>query len=236
MNSELLINGIDSLGDNIDDTKLQQFARYSALLKEWNEKMNLTAICDDDGISVKHFLDSILPLYHTAIPKGAKIADIGTGAGFPGIPLKIMRPDLEVVLLDSLQKRIRFLEEVCKELNLKNVTCIHGRAEELGKNQKYREKFDVVTSRAVANLKLLGEYCIPLVKKDGIFLALKAEDIDQELSEAKPMLGNLGGEVTNVISAILPNSDMTRKFVIIKKVKPTPPQFPRSANKLKKSK
>ena len=104
MNSELLINGIDSLGDKIDDAKLHQFARYSALLKEWNEKMNLTAICDDDGISVKHFLDSIPPLYHTTIPKGAKIADIGTGAGFPGIPLKIMRPDLEVVLLDSLQK------------------------------------------------------------------------------------------------------------------------------------
>ena len=236
MNTELLLSGINSLGGSINNTQIEQFGKYSALLKEWNEKMNLTAICDDDGISVKHFLDSILPLYHTEIPKGAKIADIGTGAGFPGIPLKIMRPDLEVVLLDSLQKRIRFLEEVCKELNLKNVTCIHGRAEELGKNQKYREKFDVVTSRAVANLKLLGEYCIPLVKKDGIFLALKAEDIEQELSEAKPMLGNLGGEITEVISAPLPNSDMTRKFVIIKKVKSTPPQFPRSANKIKKSK
>ena len=236
MNAELLINGIKSLGGSIDNTQIEQFNKYSALLKEWNEKMNLTAICDDDGISVKHFLDSILPLYHTEIPKDAKIADIGTGAGFPGIPLKIMRPDLEVVLLDSLQKRIRFLEEVCKELNLKNVTCIHGRAEELGKNQKYREKFDVVTSRAVANLKLLGEYCLPLVKKDGFFLALKAEDIEQELCEAKPMLGNLGGEVSEIISAPLPNSDMTRKLLIIKKAKPTPPQFPRSANKKKKSK
>lgn len=236
MNSELLINGITSLGGSIDDIKIQQFKRYSALLKEWNEKMNLTAICDDDGISTKHFLDSILPLYHTEIPQEVSLADIGTGAGFPGIPLKIMRPDIKIVLLDSLQKRIRFLEEVVRELNLENVTCIHGRAEELGKNPKYREKFDVVTSRAVANLKLLGEYCLPLVKKDGIFLALKAEDIEQELSDAKPMLGNLGGEVTEVISAPLPMSDMTRKLLIIKKVKPTPPQFPRSANKLKKSK
>lgn len=233
MNKTLFQEGIAELGGTLSDTQLSQFAKYSELLKEWNQKMNLTAITDDDGISVKHFLDSVLPLYHIEIPQGAILADIGTGAGFPGIPLKILRPDLRVTLVDSLNKRITFLEEVCKELGLENVTCIHGRAEELGKDNKFREKFDMVTSRAVANLRVLGEYCLPLVKVGGQFLALKADGVDEELLEAKPMLGTLGGGKAQVISAPLPESDMVRKLVVIPKDKPTPSQFPRRANKIK---
>ncbi len=233
MNQTLLENGISALGGRLTQTQIAQFAAYSALLKEWNQKMNLTAICDDDGISVKHFLDSILPLYYTEIPQGAKIADIGTGAGFPGIPLKILRPDLSVTLVDSLHKRITFLEEVVGQLNLTDVTCIHGRAEELGKDNKFREKFDVVTSRAVARLKVLGEYCLPLVKVGGIFLSLKAEDMEEELMDAKAMLGSLGGGKPQVIKAPLPKSEMVRKLVVIPKETPTPVQFPRRANKIK---
>lgn len=233
MNETLLKQGISALGGTLTQTQISQFAAYSSLLKEWNEKMNLTAICDDDGITVKHFLDSILPLYYMEIPKNAKIADIGTGAGFPGIPLKILRPDLSVTLVDSLNKRITFLEEVCRQLNLTDVTCIHGRAEELGKDNKYREKFDVVTSRAVAKLKVLGEYCLPLTTLGGIFLSLKAEDMEEELADAKAMLGSLGGGKPQVIEAPLPQSEMVRKLVVIPKEKPTPTQFPRRANKIK---
>ncbi len=233
MNEALFIDGVAALGGNLSERQLSQFAAYSALLKEWNQKMNLTAITDDDGISVKHFLDSILPQYHTEIPQNASVADIGTGAGFPGIPLKIMRPDLSVTLVDSLNKRITFLATVVKELNLSNVTCIHGRAEELGKNNMYREKFDMVTSRAVANLRVLGEYCLPLTKVGGCFLALKAEGVDEELSDARAMLGSLGGGKPQVIAAPLPQSDMLRKLVVIPKEKATPPQFPRRANKIK---
>ncbi|MBO5364940.1 MAG: 16S rRNA (guanine(527)-N(7))-methyltransferase RsmG [Clostridia bacterium] len=233
MNQTLLIQGIAALGGSLSDTQLSQFAAYSALLKEWNQKMNLTAITDDDGISVKHFLDSILPLYHIQIPPNASLADIGTGAGFPGVPLKIIRPDLSVTLVDSLNKRITFLEAVCRELGLTNVTCIHGRAEELGKDNKYREKFDLVTSRAVANLRVLGEYCLPLTKVGGQFLALKADGVDEELSDARPMLGTLGGGKPQVIPVPLPESDMVRKLVLIPKEKPTPSQFPRRANKIK---
>ncbi len=233
MNEALFIDGVAALGGSLSELQLSQFATYSALLKEWNQKMNLTAITDDDGISVKHFLDSVLPIYHLEIPQTARLADIGTGAGFPGIPLKILRPDLQITLVDSLNKRITFLETVVKELGLSQVTCIHGRAEELGRNNQYREKFDLVTSRAVANLRVLGEYCLPLVKPGGRFLALKAEGVDEELSDARPMLGTLGGGKPQVITAPLPQSEMVRKLVLIPKDKPTPSQFPRRANKIK---
>ncbi len=234
MNENLLKKGIAQLGGTITDRQIEQFSIYSAMLKEWNEKMNLTAITDDDGIAVKHFLDSILPIYKLEIPQGARVADVGTGAGFPGIPLKIMRPDIHITLIDSLNKRVTFLTEVCTRLEIDNTKCIHGRAEELGKAPEYREKFDVVTSRAVARLKILGEYCLPFVSVGGIFLALKAEDVADEFLEAKPMLGSLGGGDVEVIDAPLPESDMLRRLVTVKKARITPPQFPRRANKIKK--
>ena len=236
MNGELFQKGLARLGAEASSGQMKQFADYSALLKEWNEKMNLTAITDDDGIAVKHFLDSVLPLYRLEFPKGAAMADVGTGAGFPGLPLKIMRPDLQVTLIDSLQKRIRFLETVCGALELDGVQCIHGRAEELGKAPELREHFDLVVSRAVANLKVLCEYCLPFVKTGGMFVALKAENLEEELAAARPMIGTLGGKLVSAEEVPLPESDILRKLVVIRKEKPTPAQFPRRANKIKSGK
>ncbi|MEE1013407.1 MAG: 16S rRNA (guanine(527)-N(7))-methyltransferase RsmG [Clostridia bacterium] len=236
MNPTLFTQGLKALKLTAEENQIAQFSAYSALLKEWNENINLTAIVDDDGIAVKHFLDSILPLAHVELPQGACLADVGTGAGFPGLPLKLMRPDLQVTLIDSLQKRIRFLETVCDTVHLEGVTCVHGRAEELGKNRAYREQFDVLVSRAVANLKVLCEYCLPFVKVGGVFVALKAQELEEELAEAKAMIGSLGGRVEQIIEAPLPQSDIVRKLVLIRKVSPTPTQFPRRANKIKTGK
>ena len=235
MDRKIFLDGISALNAEISDIQLEQFEKYSKMLVEWNEKMNLTAVTDPEGIAVKHFLDSILPLYHIDFGKIQSIADIGTGAGFPGIPVKIMKPDTELILIDSLNKRINFLSAVTNELGLKNVTLIHGRAEECGHKNELREKFDAVVSRAVANMTMLAEYCLPFVKVGGLFVALKAENSEEELKDAKAMIGNLGGEVRDVISAPLPMSDITRTFIVIEKVKETPKTFPRRADKIKKS-
>ncbi len=235
MDRKIFLDGISVLGGEISAIQTEQFAKYSSMLVEWNEKMNLTAVTDDEGISVKHFLDSILPLYHIDFAGIKNIADIGTGAGFPGLPIKIMRPDISLTLIDSLNKRINFLNEVTEELELKDVTCIHGRAEECGHKKELREKFDAVVSRAVANMTMLAEFCLPFVKKGGLFIALKAENSEEELKEAKAMIGNLGGEVRDVISAKLPMSDIIRTFIVIEKVKETPKTFPRRADKIKKA-
>ena len=236
MNKKLFTDGIEALSGNVSEAQLVRFEKYSRMLVEWNEKMNLTAVTDPDGIAVKHFLDSILPLYHINFDNISSIADIGTGAGFPGIPLKIMMPDKNVTLIDSLNKRINFLKAVCEETGLNGVECIHGRAEEMGKNKDYREKYDAVVSRAVANMTVLCEYCLPFVKMGGMFVALKAENADEELELAKPMIGTLGGKVEEVIEAPLPMSDITRKLIVVRKAKGTPPKFPRRADKIKKDK
>ena len=234
MNKKLFSDGIQALSGTVTEKQTELFAKYSEMLVEWNEKMNLTAVTDPDGISVKHFLDSILPIYHIDFDGCRSIADIGTGAGFPGIPLKIMMPDKRLVLIDSLNKRINFLKAITDEIGLDNTECIHGRAEEMGKKAEYREKFDAVVSRAVANMKVLCEYCLPFVKVGGMFVALKAENAEEELETAKPMIGTLGGKVEEVISAPLPMSDITRKLIVVRKVAPTPVKFPRRADKIKK--
>ena len=234
MDKEILISGLKKIGYNIKSEEIEKFEKFSNLLVEWNEKMNLTAVTDPEGISVKHFLDSIVPVFKINIDKDSKIIDVGTGAGFPGIPIKIIRDDLNFNYLDSLNKRINFLKEVSNELDFKNVEFIHGRAEEVGQNKLYREKFDYVVSRAVAPLKILSEYSIPLLKVGGIFAAFKSFDIDEELDEAKSMIGNLGGRVKEIIEVEIPNSELVRKIVLIQKIKETPKQFPRKANKIKK--
>ena len=234
MDRNLFIDCIKKFGGEISDDKLNQFEIYSSLLVEWNEKMNLTAVTDPDGISVKHFLDSILPLYFVDMSKTESIVDIGTGAGFPGIPIKIMMPDVRMTLIDSLNKRVNFLNTVSDELGLDKITCVHGRAEEFGKNKDFREQFDAVVSRAVANMTILCEYCLPYVAVGGMFVALKAENSAQELDAARPMIGTLGGKVENVISAHLPMSDITRELIVIRKVAETPDKFPRRADKIKK--
>ncbi len=234
MNEKLFKDGIEALSGSITEKQLGQFMTYSQLLCLWNEKMNLTAVTDPDGIAVKHFLDSILPIFYIDFDGEISIADVGTGAGFPGIPIKIMKPDCRLTLIDSLNKRISFLTEVVQSIELKNTQCIHGRAEELGHNKDYRESFDIVVSRAVANMTVLCEYCLPFVKVGGRFVALKSENAEQELEDSRTMIGNLGGEVEKVISADLPMSDITRKLIVIKKVRATGKTFPRRADKIKK--
>ena len=234
MDKEIFISGLKSLGYDINDEKINKYQKYSQMLVEWNEKMNLTSIVDPEGISVKHFLDSVAPIFSFEIKENSKIIDVGTGAGFPGIPIKIMREDLEFTYLDSLNKRINFLKEVSKNLEFKNVEFVHMRAEEAGQSKLYREKYDYAVSRAVAPLKILSEYAIPLLKVGGTFVAFKAFDIDEELNDAKAMIGTLGGRITDIKEVKIPNSDLVRKIVLIEKVKPTEKQYPRKSNKIKK--
>ena len=233
MNKEILKKGLSEVGYNLSESQENDFLEYSRLLVEWNEKMNLTAVTDDDGISIKHFLDSTVPIFKYEIKNGAKLIDIGTGAGFPGIPINILRRDLKITYLDSLNKRINFLKEVSNTINLENAEFIHGRAEDAG-HSKIRGSFDYATSRAVAPLKILAEYALPLLKVGGEFLAYKSSDIDEEIADAKSMIGNLGGKIKEVKQIEIPFADFGRKLVIIEKIAETPKQFPRKPNKIKK--
>lgn len=203
----------------------EQFFEYMNLLIEWNEKMNLTAITDPEEIILKHFIDSITILKE--IEDNSKIVDVGTGAGFPGIPLSIMNPTLKITLVDSLNKRLIFLQEVVNKLQLKNIEIVHARAEEFGQNKKYRESFDISTSRAVANLSTLSEYLIPLVKVGGKVISMKAADAQQEINEAKKAVEVLGGIIEKIDEFNLPQSDIGRTVIIIRKEKTTPNKFPR---------
>ena len=233
MNKELLIEGIKKLGMETTEEQIERFSKYSELLKEWNNKINLTAITDDDGISVKHFLDSILPLAHIEIKTGANIADVGTGAGFPGLPIKIIRDDINLTLIDSLNKRITFLNHLFKELELDNCQAVAARAEEYAKD--HRESVDIVMARAVARLNILDELCLPLVKKNGYFLSLKGRQAPEEVKEAKKGIQLLGGQIESTHDFTLANHDDFRSNIIIKKVKETPKKYPRIFSKIKKS-
>ena len=223
--------GLEKLEISLSEVQMQQFLDYYELLVETNKVMNLTAITEFDEVIEKHFLDSlsICQVYDLKNVSGKEfhILDMGTGAGFPGIPLKIVYPEINVTLADSLNKRIHFLEEVIEKLNLKKVEAIHGRAEEMGKNKIYREQFDLCVSRAVANLSSLSEYCIPFVKEGGKFISYKAGEIEEEVSLAKKAISILGGKIENVYKFDL--YDQKRSFVIIKKEKKTPKAYPRKA-------
>ena len=207
--------------------QLEQFFAYMNLLIEWNKKMNLTAIIEPNEIILKHFIDSITILKE--IDSNSKIIDVGTGAGFPGIPLSIMNPTLKITLVDSLNKRLIFLQEVIKELGLKNIEIIHARAEELGQNKKYRECFDVATSRAVANLSTLSEYLIPLVKIDGKVISMKAGNAQEEIREAQKAINVLGGRIESIEEFTLPQTDIERTIIMINKERYTPNKYPRKA-------
>lgn len=215
------------INDELTEDQLENFFKYMNLLLEWNEKINLTAITDVDDIILKHFIDSMTVLKY--IEKDKSIIDVGTGAGFPGIPIAIMREDVKITLLDSLNKRINFLNEVCSELKINNIETIHGRAEEAGQNKQYREKYDIAVSRAVANMTTLSEYLIPFVKVGGICICMKGSEIDHELEQAKFAIKELGGKIEKVEKFNLPDSDIERNIVIIKKIKPTPNRYPRKA-------
>mgnify|MGYP000602177570 CR=1 FL=1 len=222
---EKLTEKLRKIQIDISDIQIKQFYDYMNLLIEWNKKINLTAIIEPDEIILKHFIDSLT--INNEIKRGDKIADIGTGAGFPGIPIKILNPENEVVLIDSLNKRLIFLDEVINKLGLKNISTVHARAEEIGHNKMYREQFDIVTSRAVAKLNVLLEYMKPLTKIGGKCICLKGPNIKQEISEAKNALEILGGEITKISEITLPGSDNKRTIINVLSVKHLPNRYPR---------
>lgn len=211
---------------------VDNFVKYYNLLIEGNKICNLTAITDEDGVVEKHFYDSIFPQKYFSL--NANVLDIGAGAGFPSIPLKLVRDDLSFTLLDSLNKRINFLNNTIQTLNLKNIEAIHGRAEDFAKLSDYREKFDITTARAVANLKALSEYCLPFVKVGGQFIAYKSGNCEEEINEAKKIIFELGGKISKVIDYNI--GENSRKLVIIEKTKETPKKYPRPIKQIKNSK
>ena len=209
------------------EEQLQKFYEYMNMLIEWNKKINLTAIIEPKEIILKHFIDSLTILKY--VNDNEKMLDVGTGAGFPGIPIKIMNSNMEITLLDSLNKRINFLNEVINKLKLKNISAIHSRIEDYGKNNKYREKYDIVTSRAVANLATLSEYMLPMLKIKGKSICMKGSDIKEEVKNSKRAIDILGGEIVNIEELVLPKSDNRRNLIIIEKKKNTPLKYPRKA-------
>lgn len=210
---------------NLSDIQINQFYNYMTLLQEWNEKINLTAIIEPNSIILKHFVDSMTILNY--IEENDKIVDIGTGAGFPGIPIKIVKKNSKIILLDSLNKRINFLNDVIDKIKLKDIQSIHGRAEEFGKSQKYREKFDIAVSRAVAPMNVLLEYLLPTVKIGGKCICMKGPEIEKELEECKSALKVLGGEIEKIEKIDLENNK--RNIILVKKINKTPNKYPRNA-------
>ena len=226
---QLLLEGAKELGITLTNTQIDQFMKYKSLLQEWNEKMNLTAITEDREVITKHFLDCMTINKAIDMNTQKSVIDIGTGAGFPGLVIKIAFPNIEVTLVDSLKKRLVFLDEVIKELNLTQIRCVHSRAEDLGKDDSYREGFDICASRAVANLAVLGEYTLPFVKVDGYLMALKGQKLDEELEQGKKAINILGAKLEEVVDAKVPFTDLNHKIAKIKKVKPTSNKYPRKA-------
>ncbi|MCT4565171.1 MAG: 16S rRNA (guanine(527)-N(7))-methyltransferase RsmG [Maledivibacter sp.] len=230
MNSkDILKQGGKEIALDIDNRMIEKFGIYKELLIEWNKKINLTGITEENEVMIKHFLDSLTCLMTGVIKQDSKIIDVGTGAGFPGIPLKIYYEDIKLTLLDSLNKRIKYLNTVCKEAGLKNVELLHGRAEDYGMNPEYRGKYDVAVARAVADLSVLSEYCLPFVKLNGYFIAQKGPKAYEEVSKSEKAVSILGGEIIDTLDAKLPFTEIEHTLVVIKKVKETPKKYPRKA-------
>lgn len=224
---EKIIENSKKINIDINETEANKFYEYTQLLLEWNNKINLTAITEENDIILKHYIDSLTT--SELIKDSKTIMDIGTGAGFPGIPLKIVNEEKEFVLVDSLNKRIKFLEEVKEKLELKNLELIHSRVEDLAKNKKYRENMDVVISRAVANTRVLVEYMLPFVRLNGLCICMKGPNVKNEIEDAKKATEVLGGKIIEVKKIELENENIERNILIIKKVKNTPNKFPRKA-------
>ena len=218
-------------GQNLTDFQVRQFCRFGDMLLEWNQKMNLTRITEPKEIILKHFVDSMVLARHL---EGNRVADLGTGAGFPGIPLKILKPELEMLLLDSLKKRLKFLDAVCRELQLSNVKTIHERVENIGRDASYRSSFDTVTARAVASLPVLSEYALPLLKRGGLFLAPKGPQAETELEESREALRLLGGELEKLEPVEMGENAENHVILIIRKKNDTPAGYPRKAGTPKK--
>ena len=229
---KLLSSQMQELKIELNKSQIRQFYKYMELLISWNQKINLTAITEPAEIIQKHFVDSATIVKHLKDVK--TLIDVGTGAGFPGVPIKILMPEIKITLIDSLNKRIMFLEELFKELNIENIEAIHMRAEEAGKNKKYREQYDVVVSRAVANMSTLAEYTLPLVKLKGKAIYMKGPEIDKELEQSQKAVNVLGGTFEKVEHLNLPNSDIKRNNIIIDKIRQTPTKYPRKPGDAKK--
>lgn len=234
-NIDILKSGVEKINIKLDQDQLNKFAKYKDMLKEWNEKINITAITDDEEIDIKHFLDSLTPICTTLFEGNKKIIDIGTGGGFPGLPLKIANDNLNVTLMDSLNKRIIFLNEVIKELGLKDIIATHGRAEEMAITPLHREQYDICVSRAVASLNTLAEYCIPFVKVGGYFISMKGPEVGHELKEAEKAIDLLGGKIVRTEIIEIPHSDIKHSLIIIEKIQKTPTKYPRGGGRPKKN-
>lgn len=232
---ELIKKYILEKGINVTESITDKFYTYLRMLQEYNKKINLTAITDDKEVIIKHFIDSLTCLEVNIFSKGCMVVDVGTGAGFPGVPIKIVRPDIKILLIETLNKRVIFLQELVKALNLEGVDIIKSRAEDSGQNKEYREKYDIAISRAVAKLSVLSEYCMPLVKPDGYFLSMKGPNIDEELNEARNAIKILGGEIKEIKTAVLPETEVKYNLVLINKIKKTPTKYPRKAGKPSKA-
>ena len=227
--SQIFEKKLSELGITLNEVQKRQFLQFYELLVEWNKVMNLTGITEYEEVNEKHFVDSLSIVKAIDMDSVETVIDIGTGAGFPGIPLKIAFPNLKVVLLDSLNKRILFLNTVIDTLQLTDIQTIHGRAEDFAKQQAYREQFDLCVSRAVANLATLSEYCLPYVRVDGMFIPYKSGEITEELQQSQNAIHVLGGKVTDVVKFRLPGTEIGRSFVKIKKVQNTAKKYPRKA-------
>ncbi len=231
---DIMERAASNVGLELNEIKYNKFMLYKDLLKEWNEKINLTAITEDEDIVKKHFIDCIKAFKFEGFNTADSIIDVGTGAGFPGVPISIMKEDCNVLLMDSLNKRVNFLNEVISKLDLQKVQAVHGRAEEMSRTGKYREKYDIATSRAVANMCVLSEICIPYVKVGGYFVAMKGPNIEEELKESKNAISTLGGKLIDVIKVEIEDSDLNHNLVVVQKVKSTPNTFPRKYGSISK--
>lgn len=227
MNIEEFIKELKAQNIEINEYQLNQFDKYYNLLVEWNKKMNLTAITEKEDVYLKHFFDSISSSFHFDFTQIESVCDVGAGAGFPSIPLKICYPHLKITIVDSLNKRITFLENLAKELKLENVNFVHARAEDFGQNKAHRETYDLVTARAVARTNVLSEYCLPLCKIKGHFIAMKGALASEELQEANKAITTLGGELKEELTFNLPHENSERSIIIIEKTKKTPKKYPR---------
>lgn len=235
MNIEEFTSGLAEKGISLSPRQLEQFELYYDMLVEWNEKINLTSITEKKEVYLKHFFDSITAAFYVDFNQVNTICDVGAGAGFPSLPIKICFPHLNVTIVDSLNKRITFLEKLSETLQLENTTFCHDRAETFGQRKDVRESYDIVTARAVARLSVLSELCLPLVKKNGLFVALKAASAEEELNAGKKAITTLGGELENIHSFKLPIEESDRNIMVIRKIKNTPKKYPRKPGTPNKS-
>lgn len=231
MNPEQFVQELSKRNFKLNEKQINQFNQYFNNLVAANQKVNLTRITEEDDVYLKHFFDSLTPLFaFTDVFKASwTVCDVGAGAGFPSLPLKILRPEMKVTIVDSLGKRLTFLQDLIKKLCLQDVALVHGRAEDIGQNKLYREQFDIVTARAVANMAVLSEYCLPLVKKGGYFIALKGPKAEKELQDSQKAIKLLGGTVCEIKELQLPSSNEERTLILAQKVKATPKKYPRQA-------